>query len=316
MHMFVENNWAIGNLIRKLRKEQGLTLSQLCNGLCSVATMNRIETEDSVENLLLIIMILQRLGVNPDRFELYSSKTQFEQLQQRVLIKVYVRDRNFKEATRMLYEYKMKWNDIIINDKLQNQFIKGVHGYLEIQFGNLEKGILKLEESIQISVPEWKRVGIISLILSEEELILLSLLADSYEIAGKISDAFSLRIKIIEYIKQSRILKDLKPQLFNEVICKTVPSLIKQGEANIALDLCNQALHVLMETKRMYCWPELLQLKAECLEEISLIEVDKSEELMDIYKKSLYIHKLFQNYECITKIKAHLKEKYGWEFIL
>lgn len=313
--MFVDKGWTVGNLIRKLRKEQGITLSQLSNGLCSVTTMNRIETEECVDNILLVSLIIQRLGLSPEKFELYSGKEEFEQLDHRTLIQIYLRDGDLEQAKDELEKYQHKWHTLIETDPLQQQFIKNISGQLAVREGRLQEGITLLEQAIQVSVPEWNRKNKLELVLSEYELLLFNALADAYELSGKEQKAFLMRIQIIEYVNQKQSAKDLKPQLFAEVVCKAVPFLIKQGSITIALELCNQSLSILSNAKRMYCWPDILYLKASCLEKLYKNEASKIDEIVNAYEKSYCVFDLFGEYENADNIKRYLEENYGWELI-
>lgn len=313
--MFIEEEWSIGNLIRKLRKEQGLTLAQLSYGLCSTTTMNRIETEGKVENLLLTNSILHRLGVNPDKFELYSGKAEFEQLECRIRIQNDIRDGQFEHAEKELEEYQALWRDSISSDRLQEQFVKTILGHLAVWKKDLETGILLFHQAIQITLPDWNQMNIREYALSENELNLLISLADANELFGERDLARSMRMQIYDYINQGRKRKDINPKLFTEVVCKTMPHLIEEGNARLALEMCNQGLKVLSDTKRMFNWPDLLRLKGECLEALYEKESSKRDEIVQAYEKAYYIYDLFGDYEKADKVKVYLEERYQWESI-
>lgn len=313
--MCYSKEWTLGNAIQRLRMEQGITLSQLSEGLCSIAAMNRIENEGVDISLILVNRILGRLGCNPDKFEIYTGKTEFDQLEQRILIQTCIRDKNIELAEKELKDYRQKLHTCGDADKLQDQFVKSMTGHLAVLKGNAEEGISLFEQAIKISVPDWKKADILKLVLSEEELKLLCSLADAYELCSEKQKAYSIRKKIIDYIEYRRIGKDLKPQLLSEVICKTVPFLIEEGNAQIGSELCDRCLKALSDTKRMYCWPNLLQLKAECLEELYKDDALKNDEIIEFYQKAYYIYDLFGDLDTANKMKLHLEERYGWESI-
>ncbi len=55
--------YSCGQLIKKLRKNGGLTQEELADGICSVSTISRIENDRQVPHLKKMEALLQRLGI-------------------------------------------------------------------------------------------------------------------------------------------------------------------------------------------------------------------------------------------------------------
>lgn len=60
--MFFENSFTIGSIIKQLREEQGISGVQLSRGLCSPATLSRIEADEREMSLIFSGMLFGRLG--------------------------------------------------------------------------------------------------------------------------------------------------------------------------------------------------------------------------------------------------------------
>lgn len=307
--------WTIGSLVRKLRKDQGITQSQLGMGICSVPTINRIETGERDMDMLLASRIFQRLGYNPFKFELYGDNEEFLQYDQRITIEKGMKLGNCDEVRRGLDTYQKSWEKWINENPLQRQFVYKVQGYLAIQDGDVQAGIEKLEQAILITVPEYRENWFETSILGEEELELITMLADANEQLGEKKAAYDARVKIIKYIEYKQMKKDQIVKLFTSIVCKLAPDLIEQGKAQICLDACNRGLEVLSSRKRLYNWPDLLYWKAMSLECLSKENDIELQTVINVWTKAYYIADLFGSKEKAREIAKHLKEEFGWECI-
>lgn len=55
----------IGSMIYTLRLQKGISQEDLCRGLCSAATLYRLEMGERRPNILVFNALVQRLGKNP-----------------------------------------------------------------------------------------------------------------------------------------------------------------------------------------------------------------------------------------------------------
>lgn len=312
--MYDKEKWSMGNIIRDLREEQGITLSQLCYGLCSIPTMNRIEMDNRDIGIQMANRIFQRLGYASDMFELYGSIEEFEQYEQRITIEKWVRNGDFESAETELIKYKNKWKKWIEEDNLQKQFVKYMEGRIAISVGNIEEGIEIIRKAITITFPmaqdNWSEKAVIG----EDELIMLNALADGYELNGKRVEAYQIRRETLNYIEKNKNRKLNMIEIFTNVICKMVPSMLDDGAVKDCLDLCDQGLQVLSSDKRLYHYPELIYWKAMSLEKFYEGK-DVCVEVAETFKKAYYMYDLFGDLKMAEMIRIHMEEKYKWECI-
>ena len=64
----------IGRLIHELRTEQGLSLTSLCQGLCSKSKLSKIENESLQPDVFLTEALLQRLGISERFFTFWGNE--------------------------------------------------------------------------------------------------------------------------------------------------------------------------------------------------------------------------------------------------
>lgn len=312
--MYNNEKWSMGNIIRDLREEQEMTLTQLCYGLCSISTMNRVEMDDRCIEIQMANRIFQRLGYAFDMFELYGSNEEFEQYEQRIAIEKWIRNGDFKSAETELNKYKDKWKKWIEEDNLQRQFVKYIEGCIAVSEGDIEEGINMIQDAIIITVPMYQNILQDTAIIGEDELIMLNALADGYELNGKKSEAHQIRKEILHYIEKNERRKLNMIEIYTKVICKMAPNMLEDGEAEVCVDLCEQGLKVLGISKRLYHYPDLMYWKAMCLEKLDNGN-NGCNKVVETFKKAYYMYDLFGDQRMAKKIEKHMEEKYAWECI-
>lgn len=313
--MMKEEVWRIGTIIRRLREEQNITQSQLGLGICSVSTINRIETNERNADMMLAIRIFQRLGYNLDKFELYGSNEEFMQYNQRILIEKYMRNSEIELMQNALIDYQVKWKKWIDGDPLQRQYVMAMTGILERYKGNVEGSIRILEKAIAITIPNFNKDWSMSIIIGGDELQLFNFLADAYDQAKENILAFEMRKKILDYLDFRDVKAEQIINLYTDLICKLAPEMIKRENAKSCLELCERGLLLLSKSKRLFNWPNLLYWRGKCIEIFYQSGIADYGEMIEALQKSYYIYDLFEDYSMAGEVYRYLKETYGWECI-
>lgn len=311
--MNIEKQWSIGTLIKKIREKQNITQGNLCHGLCSPSTINRFENGERDMGMLMAIRIFQRLGYSLDGFELYVSTVELEQYEQRICIEQYRDAGNLSGMKEALHGYKSKW---LADDPLQQQFIMGMESYINIQEGNLDEGIAKLESALELTVPEHIKSLQRAVLIGEDELKLFNMLACAYETAGEGIKAFKIRERIIDYLELNEIKKDQMIKLYVEVACELAPGLFEMGRIDECLAFCESGIEILSQRRRIFYWAELLYWKAKCLENMYHGQKSERECVIEAFQKAYYISDLLENKVLTSFIWHHLMEEYHLECIV
>lgn len=317
--MFVENTWTIGSIVKQLREEQGISGIQLSCGLCSPATLSRIEAGEREMSLLFADILFSRLGYHPDKFELYGSNEEYAQYEQQATIWRLKTQQEYDQISLELVKYRKEWGALIEKELLQQQFVDSIQGFLCAHKNDgidCKQGIELLEKAISLTAPEWNGKWYEDSVVSETELDILGMLADAYEISGNRQEAFRIRRNIYTYLEKKSANRVQMLQLYTDVICKIVPEVLNQNNLGQALEMCEQGLNALSKRGRLYHWPDFLYWKARCLEELYRIGKVEKDAVIAIYVRAYYIYRLLGNEDMANKTKAHLdQEEPEWEFI-
>lgn len=96
----------LGELIFFCRKIQKVSQHDLCSGLCSVSTLSRMEHGQIGIPILLAQALLQRLGVDIDRFELLLGNRNINILHSVRSLKMHCAGKIFCRQNRSLYDIR------------------------------------------------------------------------------------------------------------------------------------------------------------------------------------------------------------------
>ena len=305
--------WTIGEILKQVREEKGITIRQLSRGLCSPATLSRIEADKREMDMMTASILFERLGYNLDKFEFYGSQEECSQYDKRLSIQKYREAEDFGKMKQELLEYQAEIGEN--PPALQKQFIKKMWGFLAFQAGAYEKAVCFLEEAIHLTVPDWQGEWENMTILGLTELEILCSLADVYSKTGREEEAYSIRCSILEYLDKQNECRERFAELYTGVACKVLPCLVKKGEFKKGVCLCEKSIGILSAIVRMYYWPDLLYWKGECLEKLMDSGEVAEKQVIAAYREAYYIYRLFSQNEAAEKIRAHLEENYQWESI-
>lgn len=67
-----------GNFMKCAREKKNISLAELCEGLCSLTTAQKLETGERIPELLLRARLMERLGYSCEGFEIYVGYQEYE----------------------------------------------------------------------------------------------------------------------------------------------------------------------------------------------------------------------------------------------
>ena len=94
----------IGRMIYTLRLRKGISQEELCQGLCSVVTLCRLETGERRPDILVFNALLQRLGKNPYMIDTVLTLEEFSYFAKRRNIEISLELKEYERAEQELKE--------------------------------------------------------------------------------------------------------------------------------------------------------------------------------------------------------------------
>ena len=310
-----QQQWTVGDIIRKMREEAKIGLEQLSRGLCSVATLSRIEAGEREMDLLLAWRIFQRLGYKIDKYELYATEEELQQWEQRSQMEE-LASREDTERTGLCHSNVQAAVGKRVEEKpLQRQFLAYMQGLLDMQKGDFQEAKELLESATEEIIPKGEQtVG--NAALGEMELEILNALSDIYEHMGEVEKSEKFREMLLENIGREKKRVTIYLELYTELFCKHARNMMETKGSARTLNAAETCLQILQEEKKTCCLPELLHIQAKCLEDLFQKKGEVKEGMLKSWQKAYYIYRLYEKPEEAEKIRKYSEEIYQWDCII
>ncbi len=184
----------IGRLIHELRTEQGLSLTALCQGLCSKSKLSKIENESLQPNVFLTEAFLQRLGISERFFTFWGNERESKIYELRFKL-IHLQLDNYPKQHSLLdsLENLLQQTDII-----SRQFYLF---HCAIWENEPQKRISLLYEALYCTLPDFDFLNIYNYRLTWNELTILNNIAYQYLLTNTPYIGSQILQKILEYKK-------------------------------------------------------------------------------------------------------------------
>ena len=254
---------SIGRFIHILRTRNNISQGRLSKGLCSIATLSRIELGERIPDKFLMDALFQRLGKSPDKFEVLLAEKDYLLYEQRKEIEKALFYKDYALAEKLLLEYQDKKE---CKGNLHEQFVLKVSGILYYEDRNdIDQALEKFLSALKCTLPNWKYGELRGQLLSLEEIDLFLLISMSYAKKNKTYDVIVRLKELIEYIDNGYTDEEEKVKVYPKAAYLLVKFYIERGNYLSAEDLCEKAIDILTSNGVIVGLADLLLLYVEIL---------------------------------------------------
>ena len=258
--MEVKNRFGV--FIAKLRKEKGISLEQLCDGLCTPGMLSRFERGEREPEKLLQNRFLTRLGTVPENYENFLYYKEYCRWEKRQGILHYILEENMEEAKRLLEEYYQTYD---MKEALEKQFYLAMLAQIRRYEGCGREELAPLfEEALQLTVPDINIRSFRKRVLSLEELNLLL----EYRYCQNNGISLQFYETLLEYIEKmgwtTLALAKIYPKTvyYYYMVWKQKDSE-NEVLAERMIQLCDKGIEILRNANRMFFLWELFCMREE-----------------------------------------------------
>ncbi len=200
--IFDDDLLTIGALIGVLRKEQRLSLNVLCDGLCSVSKLSKIENRKQEPSIFLAEALLNRLGYSERDFIFYGNTEESECWKQK----------NFLLSKHRLGDHTSKEALEIMNEGLKSSepSMRQICQFFKSSADFSEQNCEELIEALKISIPDFTIDTIGQRRLSWNEITLLNCICTNYIRLNKYKEAAAINDALCAYAKKPFITPKYK----------------------------------------------------------------------------------------------------------
>ena len=187
----------LGSLLENARKRKNISRFVLAKGLCTEMSLSRYESGIRIPDKFLADALLERLGLNPYRFEFITSKKEFDYWMQRDKIEKLLWFEKYEEANEAIKEYQAS---VKARDKLHMQYVQIAAAQVLCSQAKKqeEKKCLcnALESTKAMEFVEGNQVTL----LSNLEIKACCMLAENFYDTGEKENAFYVYSKLKKYM--------------------------------------------------------------------------------------------------------------------
>lgn len=137
---------AFGEILVKIRKQKRLRQGKLYQGLCSSATLSRLEKGDRYPDYLLFDALMTRLGKDSLKWEIILKAKDKELLQKRNRMEVLLNIKDLQQLEEELKQYKI-YRDLSPN--LHKQYILLMQGNIALERKDYELAVQKYQLALK-----------------------------------------------------------------------------------------------------------------------------------------------------------------------
>lgn len=239
----------VGNFIKQKRVELGITQEELCEGICSVTTLSRLENGEQTPRSSNVRALLQRLGYSGALFFQTAGKEEFEitGLQIELLQKYNQFDYGNAQKTLLkLSEYQDFFSTIDMQFfQVSSIFVQ------ENELSNTEV-LERLETALRLTHPTYDRRHLPK-VLTYEESTALNSIAAHLGLAGDYDEAIEIFYHLKNYYEKQIVDVQEAQRALPTILYNLSKFLGLSGRYDECISVCNQGIRIAKESGRSRC---------------------------------------------------------------
>ena len=292
----------IGIALSYYREKYGLSMAQVCEGICSPATMFRIEEGFREVDSLVSGTLLSRIGKQVLEFELLLNEKDYNLFRLRKDIHRNLEEKNLDTAEKLLQSYQsvMPKKQVLH----EQYYLWGKAELLQKRGASKEEIKAVLDAAVLLTKPFFGKRKNTSDLYSEMEIkLFLGLIQFSEDISWKEAELKRMLLFTRKYDS-----KKIKEQAEMSILKELASIQEEKGDAQKELEYIEQALTLVKESRTMRGLAELHFKKAGLLKELMQRNKDMQQEYQKQCQVELtmayYTALVMNNVELVQKIKT------------
>lgn len=193
------SNYRIGDMVRLTRIAMGISQEELCDGICSVQTLYRIENKEIAVKKEVYQRLMEKMNRIPEENYAVCIGKDSEILEERSLLENALRKEKYEEAYQYLEIMKEKADD----NKITQQYLMRTEAVIEESMGTIDENqaLEKLESALALTVCDYEKYMEKVYPYMEQEVMILINIANIYNRMGnqdKCMQIYFMLLKCLE----------------------------------------------------------------------------------------------------------------------
>ncbi len=303
--------YRLGDIIRLTRKSLSITQEQLCDGICSVETLSRMETGKQNPNRDTYELLMERMGRIRERAYSMLSISDFKVLEKMKQFEDYIHVYDYNHAEEILTEIKKSLGNTI----LDRQFLIRAENLIRYRLKQIttDDFLEGLQEAILLTIPRYGTISLASWPLTYNEALLLLNISTAYAEKNDLEKAIAIleeaksALKLSYMDEQQRVVM----QLSNIYNLSKWQSAIGDYEKSTAT--AEEGIEICRKYKLCSTLPQLIYCVAwnkEQLINMGVLPQENERECIRDYKKGYYLASAFQSPYIRQVFEGHVRESF------
>lgn len=309
----------IGSFIRQRREDLGLSQYQLCEGICGVTTMSRLERGSQTPSRNVVNALLQRLGLPSDRYLTLLNRNEIEinALRDDIRAKQILQQQAIgaeKDKIRLaaLREIAQLEQLCPADDNLTKQYIlhhKTVLGREDGSRYSPEERLTMLLDAIRLTVPRFAVSEIHDFIYCMDEVKIINSMAHAYEDLGEMATTLEILRQLVQYIQlhfQDILHTRGELPMIAQNYARALNLSGQNTEARKAIETAHQAC---IKYRNYQILPRILHTKAIIYHDLGNHEQGKR-----LYYQAYHVCMAIEDHRDLTLLCEDARAQYGISF--
>lgn len=297
------SNFKLGDYIRRRRKELGMHQSQLCEGICSVTTLSRLESGKQATERRISDALLQRLGVVPEQYTSLLDQDSFtiEELRHEMADAAFLKD--YSKLQKYIAEIERSSQ---IENPMVRRFIINCKAIINFDSKNDLSVIEILKNALTLSRPSFDERKIAKLLLSVDEVKIANNIANIYTKQEKWDEAFNIYRQLIENLDAAYMDTEQRDRLLTMLSYNYSRALGLDKKYEQSLEIAHRGVSISMKTGRAIQIARLYVNIAYCL-----YYLDRKDEGYTYLKEAITLERILKRDELAQQAVEQFKSLFN-----
>lgn len=291
--------YVVGDFLRETRMRKGYMQEEVSYGICTAASLSRIENGAQKPGRLIMEKLFERLGTENNLFNSFVSR---EEMELYSAIQELIRNITDKDISKI--ESQVDVVELMTKDttELEHQCLYFAKGELARQRDeNNDKAMELYMKAIHITLPDFDgKNPLRSNLLTFDEIMIINAIAILYAESGNIMLAIQLDMWLKEYMESKIVDGTMKIAKYPMILYNLSNWFGDRNCHTEAFELANQGIDFCIKYGNLFFFPIFLVNKGIALAELGKIDDGKE-----------YLHQAIIIFEA-TKQKDHVQPIIDW----
>ena len=300
--------YVIGDYIREIRLRKGYTQEDVSFGICTSATLSRIENGAQTPGRYILDKLMERLGMENSVFNIFVSKEEMELYECVQEMVRNIADGNFEELEKQIQKVEGLTKK---TSHLERQYLYFAKAELMWNKGAEPDQIMEmLMKAIHVTLPQFDGVTPMKEnLLTFDEIMIINAIARKYARENNIEEALKLEYWLKDYMEEQMMDSKQKTAKY-PVILYNLSNWLARVQRYIEInDIAEGGVEFCIKYGNLVILPRLLFNKA-----CALAELGQKGEAVKYFRQSVVLFETMKQNERACRAADYCKNNYGIEF--